>query len=731
MFTESARILFVVPPGGVDPHFSEHLGAAYLRAVLARRGIASRQYLPDRNPSLQTFARTLEEWRPGVVGLSAYESNLRACRALVGVVREALPDAVVTVGGPNATFSPEETLDLLGADLCVRGAAEGTIAAIVGAIAGAVSPRRGLPDRLAGIRNLVARAEGGVWASPAGDLSSFPGAPFHHLDDLPSPYQAGLLTTADTGLLTARGCNQHCTYCSFAAISGRQVHYHGIDRVLDDLEALKALASTGRRRRRTVPFLDDAFSLAPERARAICEGIIRRDLQLPFECATRADRVDDDLLRLMRRAGFVRIGFGLESAVPRVLRAIGKVRSPDGDVAPGFEAEKEFLARFRRSVAAARAVGLAPTISIIGGLPGETAADLRETLAFVESLDVEEYTHNVLKVLPGTPIHGDRARHGLHSGRRPASWTWETEHAYDVASVPPLPIADRHGEIWAEARQVADALCGRPRDGDAGSEEAWAVVLHGGAPDPGLGRWLRQVLMVNGSVVVLDGGDPGTGASREDWAASLAGADLPLGLLALLSRETSPDGSIRWRSLGTLAPHLFEIDADLRAAGRSPSADEAGGWRVPIWIASDRAAPPAAITGSEVAVAGQQVADGCRWWGRGRRCSRPRVLHVSARRTVHPCWHGPVIGVVGDAYATLVARGSGLRGSGGDATDACPIGPVPQASQGAVRGVENHEVAALMAWLFQRETRVQGRQSNEMGDDHARWREGTSRSAGQ
>jgi len=712
MFTESARILFVVPPGGIDPHFSEHLGAAYLRAVLASHGIASRQYLPDRNPSLRTFARHLEEWRPDAVGLSAYESNLRACRALVGVVREALPDAVVMVGGPNATFSPEETLDLLKADLCVKGAAEGTIAAIAGAIVGSDSPRRGLPDRLAGIRNLVARTEGGVWASPPGDLSSFPGAPFRHLDDLPSPYRAGLLTSADTGLLTARGCNQHCTYCSFAAISGRQIHYHGVDRVLDDLEVLKALASTRRRRRGTVPFLDDAFSLAPERARAICEAIIRRDLQLPFECATRADRVDQDLLRLMRRAGFVRIGFGLESAVPRVLRAIGKVGSPEGDLDPGFEAEKEFLARFRRSVAAARAAGLAPTISIIGGLPGEGPADLRETLAFVESLGVEDYTHNVLKVLPGTPLHRDQVRHGLRSGRRAASWAWETEHAYDVASVPPLRSADLRGEIWAEARRIADALCGRPRDGDGGREEAWAVVLHGGAPDPGLGRWLRQVLMVNGSVLVLDGRDPGARARREQWVASLTSAEVPFGLLGLLAPEAGVDGSIRLRSLGTLAPHLFEIDADLRAAGRSPSTEGVGGWRVPIWIASGSAAPPAADPGSAVAVAGPQVADGCRWWGKGRRCTRPRVLHVTAERTVHPCWHGPALGVVGDAYATLAARGAALRGPGASPADACPIGPVVLESRAAVRAMENHELAAQMSWLFQRVVRVQERQSN-------------------
>jgi radical SAM superfamily enzyme YgiQ (UPF0313 family) len=154
--------LFVMPPGGVIPHFSEHLGTAFLRTMLARAGIRSRQLLPDRNPSLGGFARLLEDLGPRIVGFTAYETNLRACRAMARAVRESLPEAIVVVGGPNATFSPEETLELLGADLCVRGAGEGTIDAIARAILGTEGPRRRLPELLADVPNLVVRDGGGA-----------------------------------------------------------------------------------------------------------------------------------------------------------------------------------------------------------------------------------------------------------------------------------------------------------------------------------------------------------------------------------------------------------------------------------------------------------------------------------------------------------------------------------------------------------------------------------------
>ncbi|MGE5413181.1 MAG: B12-binding domain-containing radical SAM protein, partial [Syntrophomonadaceae bacterium] len=330
-------VLFAMGPGGTTRHFPEHLGTAFLRAVLARAGIDSRQYLPGRNPSLTGFANFLREARPQVVGFTVYESNIIATRAMVRAVREALPDAVVAVGGPNATFSPEETLTLVDADVCQRGAGEGTIASLVHRILGSASPRAELPELLGGVPNLALRSPDGVHFTPAEEVSSFPARYFASLDDIPSPYQGGLVSTTNIGYLTARGCNQNCTYCSLTALSRHRVAFHSVERVLDDLAALEDLDRRAPRRTDDLWIFDDAFTLAPERARQICEGILERGIRLPFSCQTRGDRVTPDLLRLMRRAGFVIVGFGLESAVPRVLRAIGKVCPPDTAGDPQYE----------------------------------------------------------------------------------------------------------------------------------------------------------------------------------------------------------------------------------------------------------------------------------------------------------------------------------------------------------------------------------------------------------
>ncbi len=697
------EVLFVMPPGGVVQRFSESIGTAFLRATLADAGIASGQYAPGRNGALGAFARFLRHCRPSLVGFTAYESNLRACRAMARAAREALPEAVIAVGGPNATFSPEETLELLGADVCLRGAGEGAIAPVAKAVLGAARPLRRLAERLAAVPNLVVKTADGALRTRAGNLSSFPSGHVRSLDELPSPYQRGFITSAATGYLTARGCNQHCIYCSFAAISGREVHYHSVERVLDDLAVLARLARRAGRPASSVPLFDDAFSLAPQRAREICEGILRRQIRMRLDCETRADRVDLDLLKLMRRAGFESVSFGLESAAPHVLRAVGKVQPPGALGDPAFERERAWLASFRRAVESARSAGLTPVVSVIGGLPGETAQDFRETLAFVRSLKVGTYVHNVLSAFPGTPLHADRERHGIRVERHAASKAWRTHHRYAVDSVAPLKSSNLHVQRFDEARLLSDALCGRPRSAQASSGgAAWAVILHEVEPGQALARWLREVLEVHGALVAFGEGKGADGLELEAWQRALNDAAVPYGVFALLSRwGRTSGGAVTYRARGTRGEHRFVIHRHWPERGRAMAADSSGGWRVPVWVASGAArAPPGFPLGERSLSTIPQIADGCRWWSGWRRCHRPRVLHVTAAGEVTPCWNGATLGSVGDAYRGLARRARALSPAALDRVrDACPL-----AAQGRLAAtampLEQLEAVAQVAWLL-------------------------------
>ncbi len=688
-------VLFVMPPGGAVQGFTEHIGIGFLRATLARSGVQSAQYLPPGGAGAADFARHLRRSRPRLIGFTVYESNLRACRALARVARAALPEAVLLAGGPNATFSPEETLELVGVDACLRGAGEGTIVPVAQAVLGAAAPRGRVADLLAAIPNLVIREQDQVLRTAPASLASFQREHFRHLDDLPSPWQAGLLTTPAAGLLTSRGCNQHCTYCSFAAISERKVAFHSVERVLEDLAAWRSHLLRLPRPPPSAPILDDAFTLAPERARAICEGIIRRRLQLPFHCETRVDRVDEGLLRSMRRAGFTAVSFGLESAVPRVLRAIGKVQAPDAPGDPSFEQEGAWLDRFRTVTRQARRAGLAVHVSVICGLPGETAADFRATLDFVGSLDVASYAHNVLAAMPGTPLHAGLDGAGMGAGRDPDTGAWVTRHAYRVRSVRPRRGASARREHVREALQVVDALCGRPGAVPPTAGAVGAVVLHGLAPDPAAAAWIGVVLAVGGAVVSIPDGVAGWPAWRA-WARSLQEARVAQGLLALLAPVKGAAGA--YRVLGTRRAHRLEISTRWPSGREGLAVGPSGLCRALLWVGSLPAARPPPTPAARRAL--PQIADGCRWWSGWPRCARPAVLHVRSDRAVAACWGGPVLGEVGTPLPALRSRASGLIRAAGLPPGGCPIAPSggTYAQRSAMEAVE---VASQALGLFE------------------------------
>ena len=132
------------------------------------------------------------------------------------------------------------------------------------------------------------------------------------------------------------------------------------------------------------------------------------------------------------------MGFGLESAVPFILRNIGKVTSPNTKNDPNYNAELEFLHSVGSPVSESKKIGLKPFVSIMAGLPGETPSDLRETLKFVKELELPYYVHNYLQVFPGTPLYSDHQRFGINVKKVSIGSIHSTTHSYNTNSITPL-----------------------------------------------------------------------------------------------------------------------------------------------------------------------------------------------------------------------------------------------------------------------------------------------------
>jgi radical SAM superfamily enzyme YgiQ (UPF0313 family) len=494
MSGSSNDIVFVFPPAnGRIGSFINHLGVGYLRAALAESGIKSCQYLNPQPGTIGEVARDLLALKPGIIGFTAYDSNFRLCLSIARSIKQQQPAMKVVFGGPSVTFGAKELLARHEAiDLCILGESEETAPRVLGNLLDAVFPEDGqvgVAFRRDG--KVVCTADPPLVGAGASSMQSA-------LDATPSPYLSGVLQDGRTGLLTGRGCTHQCQYCCFAALGRKKLRVHSVERVLAELEFVAAHQQ--RTGQNYVVFIqDDAFTLLPARAKSLCEMIINRGLKLTLSCATRADTVDDELLELMWAAGFMSLAFGLESAVPSVLRASGKVRPPDWpdhDLSP----EGHFVEQIRKSVISAKKLGFTVGVSIILGLPTETAADADSTLRFIKTLPVDYYAHNFLFLFPGTPLWETHTHYGLDCAIDEMGLPRTTRHAYDVTSLRPRPKCTLEGQTKLIRILAADAICDCAALSAPGNSIS-TVIIEAEELTAETADWLYKVLAVGGMVL--------------------------------------------------------------------------------------------------------------------------------------------------------------------------------------------------------------------------------------
>jgi radical SAM superfamily enzyme YgiQ (UPF0313 family) len=118
-------------------------------------------------------------------------------------------------------------------------------------------------------------------------------------------------------LLASRSCPEFCTYCPHRILSSYRAR--SVSNVVDEIEALCT-----RYGRPYVIFRDPLFSQDRQRCLALCDEILSRGLRIRFECETRLDRLDEDLIDRLHAAGLRAMTFGVETDSPETLRKVGR-----------------------------------------------------------------------------------------------------------------------------------------------------------------------------------------------------------------------------------------------------------------------------------------------------------------------------------------------------------------------------------------------------------------------
>jgi radical SAM superfamily enzyme YgiQ (UPF0313 family) len=315
-----------------------------------------------------------------VVGLgticSSYPLTLRVAETL----RSLRPDQTIVLGGPQATVVAAETLAAHGAvDFVLRGEADRSLACLLQAL------ERGAP--LAEVSGLCYRAGGRACQSPQGELPD--------LDLLPLPAYAlfPALAAADVlPLELGRGCPYGCTFCSTNDFFRRRFRLKRPSLVVEQMREL-----AGRYHIHHFDLIHDMFTVDRARVESFCRELLDSGAEFAWNCSARTDRVDPELLELMYAAGCRGVFYGIETGSEGLQRRVRK--KLDLPTA---------LARVRTT----SDLGMRAVASLIVGFPGETEADLRDTVDFfVQVLRAGNAVPqlHLLAPLAGTPIHREHA----------------------------------------------------------------------------------------------------------------------------------------------------------------------------------------------------------------------------------------------------------------------------------------------------------------------------------
>jgi len=225
----------------------------------------------------------------------------------------------------------------------------------------------------------------GVIRSPEmKDLDSFPFPRW----DIVKPRSFGYTNRKPFGLtravpmLTSRSCPEKCTYCPHRITAGFRARSD--ENVLDELQEYSR-----RYRRLHVVIRDPLYTLDRERCLRIAEGIRSRGLNLTYECETRMDDLDDQLIREMHISGLRAINFGVESPDAAVLKKVARRAIPHEHI--------------RRIIKLCWKLGIATTAFYVIGFLQDTEESIEELIRFALDLDSTYANFKILTPYPGTP----------------------------------------------------------------------------------------------------------------------------------------------------------------------------------------------------------------------------------------------------------------------------------------------------------------------------------------
>lgn len=360
------------------------LGILYLCSHLRQHGFDV-EVFDTTFSSPELLFRHIQTEKPSVLGIYA---NLMTRSMVVEIIRVACEAGWrVIVGGPEPGAYAQEFLES-GADFVVFGEGESTMQELLTALRDGSHKSSNLwKSKIAGAAYLD---DDGVFHQnpPRAQIADLDAQPWparqaidlhRYVDTWRTHHRKG-----SVNFITARGCPYRCRWCSHQ-VYGQTHRRRNPIKVVDELEWLLTEYTPD-----IAWVSDDVFTINYEWIRKYAAEMRRRNLHLPFECISRADRLNDEMLDLLAELGCFRIWIGSESGSQRLLDSMDR----------GVKVEQ-----VQRAVEMSRARKIQSGMFLMWGYEGEEMEDIEATIHHVSKSKPDIFFTTVSYPIKGTPYY--------------------------------------------------------------------------------------------------------------------------------------------------------------------------------------------------------------------------------------------------------------------------------------------------------------------------------------
>ncbi|MEI8248479.1 MAG: radical SAM protein [Lentisphaerota bacterium] len=329
---------------------------------------------PD-DPLWQEVLEFIKKFSPDVIGISVMTATFTSGLAVARLAKIAAPGCKVVMGGKHATALPEHVLKNGNVDYVAVGEGELTFTDLLDNI--------NSPEKVPGIyyRNESGKPVFTGQRKFIENLSELP-LPIFLADNAKYDFQDPAKASSCTWeLIGARGCPYKCSFCA----TEHQVRTRSVEHILKEMEYVNRNFGISHFR-----FQDDSFSFSKQRALNICAAL--KATGFTWECNTRVDLLDDEIVNLMKTCNCKSVSIGIESASKATLERIHKKIDPDA---------------VSRAVALLKKYEMKIHGYFMIGFPWENYKAMKNTLNFSRKLKLDSCEINFVVPLPGTELFAE------------------------------------------------------------------------------------------------------------------------------------------------------------------------------------------------------------------------------------------------------------------------------------------------------------------------------------